>query len=47
MPNFNNETSAEYLLQANDALLTIIQIETKEALQNVSTYRHGVLDGEY
>jgi len=26
----------EYLQQANDALLTIVQIETKEALENVS-----------
>lgn len=28
-------SSAEYLQQANDALLTIVQIETKEALANV------------
>ncbi|KAI9759056.1 MAG: hypothetical protein M4579_002645 [Chaenotheca gracillima] len=32
---FGNESSAEYLQQANDSLLTIIQIETKEALENV------------
>lgn len=28
-------TGLEYLQQANDALLTIVQIETKEALENV------------
>lgn len=28
-------TSTEYLQQANDSLVTIVQIETKEALQNV------------
>lgn len=28
-------SSVEYLQQANDALLTIVQIETKEALENV------------
>ncbi len=27
--------SSEYLKQANDALLTMVQIETKEALENV------------
>ncbi|KAI9845336.1 MAG: hypothetical protein M1837_004958 [Sclerophora amabilis] len=35
MGAFGNESSAEYLQQANDSLLTIIQIETKEALANV------------
>ncbi|KAI9819980.1 MAG: hypothetical protein M1827_006550 [Pycnora praestabilis] len=35
MGSFGNETKEEYLLQANDALLTIVQIETKEALANV------------
>lgn len=30
MPSFT-----EYLQQANDALLTIVQIETKEALESV------------
>lgn len=29
-------SQTEYLLQANDALITIVQIETKEALENVS-----------
>ncbi|EEP81026.1 hypothetical protein UREG_05868 [Uncinocarpus reesii 1704] len=33
--SFGNMSSTEYLLQANDALLTIVQIETKEALKNV------------
>lgn len=35
MGTFNNESSTEYLQQANDSLLTIVQIETREALQNV------------
>jgi len=35
MGSFGNQTAAEYLQQANDSLLTIIQIETKEALENV------------
>jgi 4-hydroxy-2-oxoheptanedioate aldolase len=32
----NNPTSTEYLQQANDSLVTIVQIETKEALESVS-----------
>lgn len=35
MEKFSQQTTAEYLLEANDALVTIVQIETKEALQNV------------
>ena len=35
MGTFGNPSGLEYLQQANDALLTIIQIETKEALANV------------
>jgi 4-hydroxy-2-oxoheptanedioate aldolase len=35
MEKFGRETTAEYLQQANEALVTIVQIETKEALQNV------------
>ena len=35
MEKFGGQTSAEYLQQANESLLTIVQIETKEALQNV------------
>ena len=35
MEKFGGQTTTEYLQQANDALLTIVQIETKEALENV------------
>lgn len=35
MGKFSNQTTSEYLQQANDALVTIVQIETKEALENV------------
>ncbi|KAI9699077.1 MAG: hypothetical protein M1836_003266 [Candelina mexicana] len=35
MGSFGNETTAQYLQQANESLLTIVQIETKEALHNV------------
>ena len=35
MEKFGGPTSAEYLQQANESLVTIVQIETKEALQNV------------
>lgn len=35
MQAFGNPTGTEYLQQANDNLLTIVQIETREALQNV------------
>ncbi|KAF6234398.1 hypothetical protein HO173_007431 [Letharia columbiana] len=35
MEKFGGQTSAEYLQQANDSLVTIVQIETKEALENV------------
>ena len=35
MERFGGQTSAEYLQQANDALVTVVQIETKEALENV------------
>jgi len=36
MEKFSQQTTAEYLQGANDALVTIVQIETREALQNVS-----------
>ncbi|KAK7549471.1 HpcH/HpaI aldolase/citrate lyase family protein [Phyllosticta citricarpa] len=36
MQNFGNQTTTEYLQQANDGLVTIAQIETKEALENVN-----------
>lgn len=35
MEKFGGQTSVEYLQQANESLVTIVQIETKEALQNV------------
>ena len=35
MEKFGGQTTSEYLQQANESLLTIVQIETKEALQNV------------
>lgn len=35
MGSIGGVTLTEYLQQANDALLTIVQIETKEALENV------------
>ena len=35
MEKFGIESNTDYLQQANDALVTIVQIETKEALQNV------------
>ena len=37
MERFGGQTSTEYLQQANESLLTIVQIETKEALHNVSS----------
>jgi 4-hydroxy-2-oxoheptanedioate aldolase len=36
MGTFGDPSGLEYLQQANDALLTIVQIETKEAFENVS-----------
>jgi 4-hydroxy-2-oxoheptanedioate aldolase len=35
MERFGGQTQTEYLQQANGALVTIVQIETKEALENV------------
>lgn len=35
MEKFSGQTSTEYLQQANESLVTIVQIETKEALQNI------------
>lgn len=35
MEKFSGQTTQEYLQQANESLLTIVQIETKEGLQNV------------
>ena len=36
MGSFGGISMTEYLKQSNDALLTIVQIETKEALENVN-----------
>ena len=35
MERFGNISMTEYLQQSNDSLVTIVQIETKEALANV------------
>jgi len=35
MGAFNISSSIEYLRAANDSILTIVQIETKQALENV------------
>lgn len=35
MGAFGISSAVEYLEQANDSLLTIVQIETKEGLENV------------
>lgn len=37
MERFGDISMTEYLQQANDALLTIVQIETQEALSNVNS----------
>ena len=36
MGTFGGQSQTEYLQQANDSLVTIVQIETSEALENVS-----------
>lgn len=36
MGAFGISSTVDYLEQANDSLVTIVQIETKEALENVS-----------
>ena len=43
MEKFGGQTQTEYLQQANDALLTIVQIETKEALENVGNHTYPML----
>lgn len=35
MEKFSGQTTQEYLQQANESLLTIVQIETEEGLKNV------------
>ncbi|MCJ1292896.1 hypothetical protein MMC34_004449 [Xylographa carneopallida] len=44
MEKFGIQTTTEYLHQANDALLTIVQIETKEALQNIDAIAQTGVD---
>ena len=36
MEKFGSVTQQEYLQEANEGLVTIVQIETREALANVS-----------
>lgn len=43
MEKFSGQTTQEYLQQANESLLTIVQIETKEGLQNVGLPVHILL----
>ena len=38
MEKFGGPSQTEYLQQANDALVTIVQIETKEALEEVGSF---------
>lgn len=38
METFGGQTMIEYLQQANEALVTIAQIETKDALDNVKIF---------
>lgn len=45
MEAFGGVTQTEYLQQANDNLLTIVQIETQDALQNVLTDPHCIVFG--
>jgi len=44
MERFGGQTSTEYLQQANKSLLTIVQIETKEALQNIDAIAQTDVD---
>lgn len=39
MEKFGGVTQTEYLQQANDSLLTIVQVETQDALRNVFLYQ--------
>lgn len=38
MAKFGDQTMIEYLQQANEALVTVAQIETKDALNNVKIF---------
>lgn len=51
MGTFGDLTASEYFQQANGSLVTIVQIETKEALENVlipkrpmSLFRHRIAE---
>lgn len=43
MERLGGVTQTEYLQQANDSLLTIVQIETKDALLNVFVIHQKLL----
>lgn len=43
MEKFGNISQVEYLQQANDALVVVVQIETKEALENVSKQQAAIV----
>lgn len=43
MEKFGGVTQTEYLQQANESLLTIVQIETQDALKNVSADQHCIV----
>ncbi len=42
MEKFGNISQTQYLEQANESLVTIVQIETQEALQNVGKCTHDL-----
>ena len=42
MDKFGGITQTQYLEQANESIVTIVQIETQEALQNVRVLSHGI-----
>ena len=44
MEKFGGQSQTEYLQQANESLVTIVQIETKEALENVSSPTATIVD---
>lgn len=45
MEKFGGVTQTEYLQQANESLLTIVQIETQDALNNVMADQHCIVVG--
>ena len=44
MGSFAGPSMTEYSQQANESLLTIVQIETKGALENVGKAQGGILN---